>query len=156
MVRCGQGGMAGKIKQHSERAYRFYFNQYALSELLIQWTLPPYSVFWFSFLPFHLSCFPRFSCTQCTVTLWQIPLQQSVTLFVYCTFCLEPLLFMKFFNGRCCSLFLYCDFIILYALLFVNAIFSFFKYFFEIIYLHLYCLIILSFCHYTQNRKTIS
>ena len=97
MVRQRQDGMAGEIKNHSERAYRFHFNQYALSELLIQWTIPPYSVFQFSFLPFHPLCFPRFSCTQCTVTLWQIPLQQSVTF--SCTahpLCLKPLMPIKF------------------------------------------------------------
>ena len=53
------------------------------------------SLFSFFFL-FHFTflCFPRFSCTPCTVTFWQIPLQISATFFVSCTFCLEPLLFI--------------------------------------------------------------
>lgn len=98
------------------------------------------SLFSFFFL-FHFTflCFPRFSCTPCTVTFWQIPLQQSVTLFVSCTFCLEPLLFIKFFNGRLCFfLSLYCDFIICPDSVFVNTFFAIFDYFFEIIFCRIY------------------
>ena len=98
-----------------------HFDQHASSCLLaVQWTVPPYEIFRFTFPSISTLCLSTFICPLCTVTFLTSEIRYHSVYSCTSLFCFTTC-YVKLYLMEVMFSFFYCKFIIGHALIIVNA-----------------------------------